>query len=170
MLTVGEYRAPMEVRLDHDHLVLSGSITLENVRRWWPHTHGAPNLYPVAVDLGPEQVDLGGVGFRTIEVERGDGGFRVVVNGVPVFCRGACWYPIDPVTVTATDDELSETLGLVCDAGMNMVRIPGGTVYEDDRFFSLCDALGIMVWQDAMFGLPRSSRRGLVRRGPWPRS
>ncbi len=54
------------------------------------------------------------------------------------------------MTVTATDDELSETLGLVREAGMNMVRIPGGTVYEDDRFFSSCDALGIMVWQDAM--------------------
>ncbi len=72
-LTVGEHRAPMEVRLDRDHLVLSGSITLESVRRWWPHTHGAPNLYPVAVELGPEQVDLGGVGFRTIEVEHGRG-------------------------------------------------------------------------------------------------
>ena len=33
---------------------------------------------------------------------------------------------------------------------MNMVRIPGGTVYEDDRFFAACDRLGIMVWQDAM--------------------
>ncbi len=33
---------------------------------------------------------------------------------------------------------------------MNMVRIPGGTVYEDEPFFALCDRLGLMVWQDAM--------------------
>ncbi|HEX3981522.1 MAG TPA: hypothetical protein VHW93_09860, partial [Acidimicrobiales bacterium] len=150
-LVVGDHRVPLEVREDRDHLVVSGSVTLDHVRRWWPHTHGAPVLYPVAVELGGEHRDLGGVGFRTIEVDEADGGFRVVVNGVPVFCRGGCWYPIDPVTVTATDRQLIETLGLVREAGMNMVRIPGGTVYEDGRFFSLCDALGIMVWQDAMF-------------------
>jgi beta-mannosidase len=150
MLAVGECRGPMEVRLDRDHLVLSGSVTLENVQRWWPHTHGSPVLYPVAVEFGAEHVDLGAVGFRTVEVEEDDGGFRVVVNGVPVFCRGGCWYPIDPVNFTATDGGLGETLGLVREAGMNMVRIPGGTVYEDDRFFSMCDALGVMVWQDAM--------------------
>ena len=76
----------------------------------------------------------------------------MVVNGVPVFCRGACWWPVDPVGLHATDDELRATLELVVLGQMNMVRIPGGTVYEDDRFWDLCDELGIMVWQDCMLG------------------
>ncbi len=33
-----------------------------------------------------------------------------------------------------------------------MLRIPGGTVYEDERFFAVCDRVGILVWQDVMLG------------------
>ena len=51
---------------------------------------------------------------------------------------------------------------------MNMVRIPGGTAYEDEALFSLCDRLGLMVWQDAMFAfldppMIRSSWPGWLR-------
>lgn len=74
----------------------------------------------------------------------------MVVNGVDVFCRGACWWPVDGIGFHADDDELGETLDLVVAAGMNMVRIPGGSVYEDDRFWNQCDERGIMVWQDCM--------------------
>lgn len=101
--------------------------------------------------MGADRLELGAVGFRTVEVDEGDGGFQLVVNGVPVFCRGGCWYPVDPVGFAAPAAEVDATLGLVRDAGLNMVRIPGGSVYEDDRFFSVCDRLGLMVWQDAMF-------------------
>ena len=149
-LHVGGEAVPLRVEPDDGRLHISGSATIAGVERWWPHTHGAQPLYPVSVEVGSDRLDLGEVGFRTVRTDTSDGGFTLSVNGTPVFCRGGCWYPIDPVAFTASHDELVGTLTLLRDAGMNLVRIPGGTVYEDDAFFALCDRLGLMVWQDAM--------------------
>ena len=149
---VGSRSAPLEATDADGLLVLRGAVTLDGVERWWPHTHGPQPLYPVSVDVGAETLDLGTVGFRTVEADRSDGGFRLSVNGVPVFCRGACWYPIDPVGFAAPDEEVDRTVALARAAGMNMLRVPGGTVWEDERFFEACDRAGILVWQDAMLG------------------
>ena len=94
---------------------------------------------------------LGRVGYRTIAVDESGDGFALSVNGVPVFCRGACWVPPDVITLNASRDEVRSTLERVRAAGMNMVRITGTMVYEHDDFYDLCDELGILVWQDFMF-------------------
>jgi beta-mannosidase len=123
---------------------------LDVVERWWPHTHGSQPLYDVVAVLDDERITLGAVGFRTIEVDRTNGAFEVRVNDVALFVRGAAWYPLDPVSLVSSDSALVSTLELARDAHLNMVRIPGGTVYEEDRFFDVCDELGILVWQDVM--------------------
>lgn len=149
---VAGIRAALDVEPDGEgRVVARGSVTLTEVERWWPHTHGAQPLYPVAAVVGAARLDLGAVGFRTVDVDDTDGRFQLSVNGTTVFCRGACWYPVDPFTYNGPGDDAEATLTLARDAGFNMVRIPGGTVYEDDRFFAACDRLGLMVWQDAMF-------------------
>ncbi|RJS27317.1 glycoside hydrolase family 2 protein [Corallococcus sp. H22C18031201] len=135
---------------------IRGEAELEAVARWWPHTHGEPTLYPARVDVsleGGEHVtlDVGRVGFRTVELSQQDGGFALSVNGVPVFCRGACWTPLDVVSLNGTERDYVEALELARAAGMNMLRVGGTMVYEDDRFYDACDARGILVWQDFMF-------------------
>jgi beta-mannosidase len=147
-----EVEGALAVRVDGVDLVVEGEVTVPGIERWWPHTHGGQPLYAVTLEVGDVTVEGGRIGFRTVALDRADGAFALSVNGVDVFCRGACWWPVDPIGLHAADDDLRATLELVVLAHMNMVRIPGGTVYEDDRFWDLCDELGIMVWQDCMIG------------------
>lgn len=132
---------------------LSASMRINGIKPWWPCTHGEPQLYRVAVHAGDGQIDLGKVGFRRVEVDRGHGGesFAIHVNGVPVFCRGACWTNADIVGLTGERQGYRRWLQLMRDANMNMVRIGGTMLYESNAFYQLCDELGIMVWQDFMF-------------------
>jgi len=132
-------------------------LHIPDVSLWWPHTHGTPSLYAITLAVrakgATEDVafDLGRVGFRTICVDSSNGNFAVSVNGVPVFCRGACWSPLDPVTLRASAQDYKSAIKQVQTAGMNMLRIPGTMVYEDNAFFDACDEHGILVWQDCMF-------------------
>jgi beta-mannosidase len=128
------------VRVD----VVDGVARVPGAERWWPHTHGAPVLHAVSLD----GVEVGPVGFRTVEADTSDGGFRLLVNGTPVFARGACWVPPDVVTLNADPRPVLER---AVEAGMNLVRLTGPMVWEDDRFWAACDELGVLVWQDCMF-------------------
>ena len=141
------------VLVDDGTGLLEGRVEIPEVERWWPHTHGAPVLYRVAVFVGDLDFDLGSVGFRTIAVDRDpDGkGFGLVVNDVPIFCRGACWTSADIVALPSTRAAYEPLLALARDAGMNLIRVGGTMGYEGDAFHALCDELGLMVWQDFAF-------------------
>ena len=81
--------------------VLHGTLTVPDPALWWPHTHGEPVLRSLTLKIGDMLCDLGPVGFRTVEVQRGEDGrgFAIAVNGAPVFCRGACWTNPDIVAL-----------------------------------------------------------------------
>ncbi|HYC60987.1 MAG TPA: glycoside hydrolase family 2 protein [Thermoanaerobaculia bacterium] len=115
----------------------SATAVIENPALWWPHTHGEPHLYACSVTIGGETIHCGSVGFRTVD-QYGEFGLRI--NGLPIFCRGACWTPGD-----------LDALELLHDAGANMVRVGGTFYYEEDAFYRRCDELGLLVWQDFMF-------------------
>ncbi|MCV9936362.1 glycoside hydrolase family 2 protein [Boseaceae bacterium BT-24-1] len=131
---------------------LAGTLSLSGIAPWFPHTHGEPALHDLTLTLDGETIDLGRIGFRSLEVDRGDDGegFGLVVNGVPVFCRGACWSNADVTTLAGGRAAYEPWLMLAREAGMNMIRLPGVMTYEDEAFFALCDELGIMVWQEMM--------------------
>jgi beta-mannosidase len=130
-----------------------GTATLPRVARWWPHTHGEPTRYDVAIEASARgeavTIDLGATGFRTIHVGREE--LWVRVNGVHVFCRGACWTPLDVVTLRSPGTAYRDAIAQARDAGMNMIRVGGTMVYEDDAFLDALDEAGILLWQDLMF-------------------
>ncbi|HDR9130929.1 TPA: glycoside hydrolase family 2 protein [Burkholderia vietnamiensis] len=149
-LSCGEHHATLE-RAGADRLL--ATVAVPNVRLWWPHTHGEPVLYDIALHVGAERIVLGATGFRTIEQHAGDdgNGFGLRVNGTPVFARGACWSSAAPLALHADDATYACLLGLARDAGFNMIRVGGTMTYEADAFHAWCDRLGLMVWQDFMF-------------------
>ncbi|MDR5805868.1 glycoside hydrolase family 2 protein [Caballeronia sp. LZ001] len=147
----GEATAPLQWRDAH---TLTGQVRVPQARLWWPHTHGAPSLYAVTLTsetLG--RIALGQIGFRNIVVDRGADktGFQIIVNGVPVFARGACWTSADIVALDASRDKLAAIFTLCRDAGLNIIRVSGITLYESDTFYELADELGILIWQDFAF-------------------
>ena len=149
-LEVGDASAPLRW---NEAGQLEGRLRLPGVEKWWPHTHGRPCLHRAWAVVGDVELDLGSVGFRSIEIERGaDGrGFAFRINGQPIFARGACWSAADIVTLAADRATLLPWLRQARDAHMNMIRVGGTMTYESDDFFALCDELGILVWHDFMF-------------------
>ncbi len=139
-------------------------IDLDNVDFWWPRGYGEPALYDAGVRLiaeGGEELSAHSckVGIRTVQLDMTDindmpdkpGHFCFVVNGERVFIRGTNWVPLD--ALHSRDASLvDDAVKMVVETNCNMIRCWGGNVYEDHRFFDLCDENGIMVWQDFAMG------------------
>jgi len=154
-LLVNDERSQLGVVSAAGQVELSGFMRLHGVKPWWPHTHGDQPLYDarivVSTDCGDTTIELGPLAFRSITVATEGGGFRVLVNRTPVFCRGACWTTPDIVTLGATAARYDALVARARDAGMNMLRVGGTMTYEADAFYDACDRLGLLVWQDFMF-------------------
>lgn len=134
----------------------AGQLDVADVAPWWPHTHGEPALYEARLVLrlaGRDQdqvIELQRLGFRTLSLDTAEGNFALRVNGVSIFCRGACWTPLDVVTLRSPATACQAAVVQARQAGMNMLRVTGTMVYEEASFFEACDAQGMLVWQDFM--------------------
>jgi beta-mannosidase len=150
-LRVGDVET--ELPVDAAGGALRGSVTVQAAERWWPHTHGRPARYDVALVHDGVPLHEARVGFRELRSE-GDveaDGISLSVNDRAVFARGAVWTPLDLRARHADAGQLRAVLESVVAAGMNMLRVPGIAAYESAAFYDLCDELGILVWQDFMF-------------------
>ncbi len=148
---IGGHSSDLTVTPEGDCLRLRATVEIDDVRLWWPATHGDQPLYPVVLHVGPVTLSLGAVGFRTIAVDRTDGAFTLRVNGTPVFARGATWVPPDLTSPHTPRSDLERRLRQWREANLNLVRVAAVGVYESADFSDLCDELGLLVWQDAMF-------------------
>ena len=134
----------------------SGRIVVENPRLWWPAGYGEANLYDVKMELVIDgrvaDTRCERIGIRKMEIDHkmlpGDAGeFLIKVNGCPILAKGSNWVPLDAMH-SRDAGRYEQALALFKEAGCNIARCWGGNVYEDHRFYELCDEYGIMVWQD----------------------
>jgi beta-mannosidase len=137
-----------EATLGHGQRTAVVSLTVAEPALWWPRGYGEQARYDLVVRLGGEQWRRR-IGFRSVEVDLD--AFRFVVNGVPVFIRGANWIPDDCFPSRVTRQRLTERLRQAVDANVNLLRVWGGGLYESDEFYDLADELGLLIWQDFPF-------------------
>ncbi|MCO8269343.1 hypothetical protein M1L60_01920 [Actinoplanes sp. TRM 88003] len=133
------------------------AITLSDIdaEPWNPRGYGNAQLYDLTVVLLDGDVELDRwqrrAGFRTVDIDHTGGAFVFHVNETPVFVKGVNWIPDDIFPSRMTRDRYARRLGEAAAAGVNLVRVWGGGIYESRDFYELCDELGLMVWQDFPF-------------------
>jgi len=140
-------------------------LTIANPSLWWPRGYGEQPLNDLSVVLSvyeedglPRKIDEFNckIGLREIELDQTPdeigAKWALKVNGQEIWCKGANWIPDDVFLTRASEPaRLRERLEQACAMGMNTIRVWGGGIYESDEFYSLCDELGLLVWQDFPF-------------------
>ena len=80
-----------------------------NPRLWWPNGIGEPNIYEFTVSLtkNGKVIDEKKItyGIRTVELDLKDKKFTVIVNGYPIYCKGANYVPPDMLYARITNPD-----------------------------------------------------------------
>jgi beta-mannosidase len=148
-----------QIQLNKGKNTVGFPFTIEHPKLWQPNGWGDSHLYNIEISLQKDSQILSNttesVGLRTIElVQEKDGkgkSFYFKVNGNPMYAKGTNWIPSDSFTPRITKEKYQKLIKDCKDAHMNMIRVWGGGIYEDDEFYKACDENGILVWQDFMF-------------------
>lgn len=148
---------------------------IENPKLWYPRPYGEQPLYTLRMIVG-EDITEQKFGIRTVKIlqledkdaqiieqcqklqqtesgvrwDRNERyfGFILIVNGKKIYCTGANWVPCEPFPSAETKDKITKILGKAVDSGINMIRVWGGGLFEQQHFYEECDRLGILVSQD----------------------
>jgi beta-mannosidase len=134
-------------------------IKIKNPKLWWPNGEGEQNLYSLEAKIVDDKNIILAkvqkkVGIRTIKLilkEKGKATFKFRVNNKDIYGKGVNWIPGDSFLPRVKKEKYFQLLSLVKQANINIVRVWGGGIYENDEFYNICDELGLLVWQDFMF-------------------
>jgi len=126
---------------------------------WFPSGYGAQPRYTFEATISDDshRLDTKTVrtGLRSVVLRQKPDewgrSFEFIVNGIPIFIKGSDVIPFDSFPERVTEARYRQILQSAKDANMNMLRLWGGGYYESDKFYEICDELGLMVWNDFMF-------------------
>ena len=159
-----------------DRELMVRKMDIPNPELWYPHGYGAQPLYTFRARAGESTYETK-LGIRTLriinhrdvvgsdyhnratEAAKGDAvkerildneffGFKVVVNGKEIFCRGGNWVPCDPFASEESDTKIRTLVENARDMGANILRVWGGGLFEKPCFFDECDRQGILICHD----------------------
>lgn len=145
------------VAVDGGRTHAAGTISLDEVERWWPNGSGGQPLYDVGAEValdGDRDTARVTTGFRRVRLVANEGapadarGYTLEVNGRRVYVQGWNWVPMDVHHGVEDPELLEHLLGLAARAGTNLLRVWGGGLVEKTAFYALCDRLGLLVWQE----------------------
>jgi beta-mannosidase len=156
---VGDVTATGSAAPGQPNVVVRAEVV--DVQVWWPRGYGEQPLYPVTVRLQDDEETPAGapgrdwqgrVGFRNVTLstapDRDGTEFVLAVNGRPVFVKGANWIPDDAFVTRLSRGTYESSITDAVDAGVNLLRVWGGGIYESSDFYGVCDEQGVLVWQD----------------------
>lgn len=148
-----------QIELRPGENTVSLPVMIDNPHLWMPNGWGEPSLYKFTASVSVDGVEVASqerqVGLRSIRVVMEDDehgkSFYFEVNGHPMFAKGANFIPDDALLPNVTTERYKRILEDVKAANMNMLRVWGGGIYEDDKFYDEADRNGILIWQDFLF-------------------
>lgn len=140
----------------------SATFRITDPELWYPVRYGKQPLYTVKATAVQDGMDIDSIakkiGLRRAELiqrplkEQPGTSFFFEINGIPIFCGGSDWVPADSFIPRISKERYYDWVKLVADGNQFMIRVWGGGIYEEQAFYDACDELGILVWQDFMFG------------------
>lgn len=148
-----------QIELRPGENTVSLPVMIDNPHLWMPNGWGEPSLYKFTASVSVDGVEVASqerqVGLRSIRVVMEDDehgkSFYFEVNGYPMFAKGANFIPDDALLPNVTTERYKRIFEDVKAANMNMLRVWGGGIYEDDKFYDEADRNGILIWQDFLF-------------------
>ena len=125
-------------------------VNIENPKLWAPET---PHLYNLELSLLRNEVVIDEVksyfGMRKISLVKDENGYnRLALNNEILFQNGPLdqgFWP-DGIYTPPTDEAMKYDIEVTKQMGFNMLR--KHVKVENRRFYTWCDKLGILVWQD----------------------
>lgn len=128
-------------------------------RLWWTNGLGEPYLYDfkTTLTINNNEIDKAHdeVGIRSLKLhnDKDKYGHNLYfeLNGKPLYAKGSNMVPNDNFLSRCNDSVYQRLVSDAKAVNMNIIRVWGGGVYEDDAFYKACDHAGILVWQDFMF-------------------
>lgn len=138
------------------------TFDIKEPKLWYPKSYGEQPLYTLTATLSHSEIvihtESKKFGLRRAEliqqplIDQPGTSFFFQINNTPIFCGGSDWIPADNFIPRISKEKYHDWVKLVADGNQFMIRVWGGGIYEEQAFYDACDELGVLVWQDFMFG------------------